>query len=312
MGRIPDVALPLRFSERMLWRQLFDRNPLFVTFCDKPACKLACKRWIAERDPALPLPRVLWQGDRAEDIPPDLLRPGVAIKATHGSGFNLLIRDHPPPREDVVATARRWLATAWGVRRGEWAYAPVPRRVFVEERIAPTPEDPPGARLPDIKIHAGGGRAGIAVSLTVDRQGRRGGLVFDTAGRRLSEPGMPLPEIAEAVPAPQVLQAAFAAARRLSVAVDYARFDFLAVGQRLYAGEITVFHLAGYREFGPVLGPLVEGVWDLRRSWFLREGAACGGWLARAYAAACARDLPAASAPGEGEEAPSSRDHSAA
>ncbi|MDW8399257.1 MAG: ATP-grasp fold amidoligase family protein [Acetobacteraceae bacterium] len=139
MKRIPDVAVPRLYSERMLWRKLFDRNPDFVTFSDK----LACKRWIAERLPDLPIPRVLWQGERPEDIPPHLIRPGVAIKANHGSTFNLLIRDAPPPRERVVETARRWLATDWGRRRGEWCYAPVPRRLFVEELIAPTADDPP-------------------------------------------------------------------------------------------------------------------------------------------------------------------------
>jgi hypothetical protein len=289
MRRIPDVAVPVLFSERMLWRKLFDRNPDFVTFSDK----LACKRWIAERLPELPIPRVLWQGERPEDIPPDLVRTGVAIKASHGSGFNLLIRDAPPPREQVVAAARRWLATDWGRRRGEWCYAAVPRRVFVEELIVPAPDDPAGTRLIDIKVHAGGGRIGMGVCLAVSAEGRRGGLVFDPQGRRLSEPGFPLPEIAEADPGPELLGAAYAAARRLSGGVDYARFDFLGCGRRLYAGEVTVFHMAGYRDFGPLARPCMEAAWDLRQSHLLREGAAQGGPLARAYAAALARAIAA-------------------
>lgn len=287
MRRIPDLAVPVLFSERMLWRKLFDRNPEFVTFSDK----LACKRWIAERLPELPVPRVLWEGERPEDIPQDLIRPGVAIKANHGSGFNLLIRDAPPPREQVVETARRWLAKDWGRRRGEWCYAQVPRRVFVEELVAPGPEDPPGARLLDIKIHAGGGRVGFSISVGVGPDGRRGGLVHDAAGRRLSEPGMTLPEIPEAEPLPETLAAAREAARRLSQEVDYARFDFLAVGRRLYAGEITVFHMAGYRDQGPVLGPALAPAWDLRRSWPMRH-ADEAGWFRRAYLAALGRALP--------------------
>lgn len=285
MKRIPDVARPVLFSERMLWRKLFDRNPDFVTFSDK----LACKRWIAERLPDLPIPRVLWDGERPEDIPQELIRTGVAIKANHGSGFNLLIHGAPPPREQVVETARRWLATEWGRRRGEWPYAQVPRRVFVEELIAPGPDDPPDARLLDIKVHAGDGRIGMTTSLGVAADGRRGGVLYGPAGQRITDVNLPLPELPEAEACPELLRRAQDAARILSRGVDHARFDFLALGERLYAGEITVFHMAGYRDFGPVTRPLMEAAWDLRASHFLREGAARQGWLARAYGAALTR-----------------------
>ena len=73
--------------------------------------------------------------------------------------------------------------------------------------------------------------------------------------------------------------------------MDYARFDSLAVGRRLYAGEITLFHIAGYRAQGPVLRPALAPVWDLRRSWPMRH-AAEDGWLRRACFAALGRALP--------------------
>ena len=64
MKRIPDTALPKTYSERMLWRKLFDRNPLFVTFADK----LATKAWIAARCPDLAVPQTLWTGRVPEEI----------------------------------------------------------------------------------------------------------------------------------------------------------------------------------------------------------------------------------------------------
>jgi hypothetical protein len=288
MGHVPDVALPRRYAERMLWRKLFDRNPDFVTFSDK----LAAKRWIAERLPALPIPRVLWEGTRPEDIPPGLIRPGVAIKANHGSGFNLLIRDGPPPpRGQVVAAARGWLARDWGRRRGEWSYAQVPRRVFVEELITPGPLDPPGARLLDIKVHAGMGRISHVAVLAEDAAGRRGGLTFDGAGTIVAEAMAIHGDMEDAVADPEAFRAACEAARELSRGVDYARFDFLAVGPRIHAGEITVFHQAGYRAYGPRLAALLDGVWDLRASHPLRGAAPGAGWLTRAYADAARRAL---------------------
>jgi hypothetical protein len=289
MKRIPDVARPVLFSERMLWRKLFDRNPDFVTFSDK----LACKRWIAERLPDLPIPRVLWDGERPEDIPQELIRTGVAIKANHGSTFNLLIRDTPPPREQVVETARRWLATEWGRRRGEWPYAQVPRRVFVEELIAP----PPGETLYDVKMHACAGDIAFCNLFTetktpLQRSGR-----YAPDGTPLAEAVPGSGALPADTPLPPGFHRAVAFGRRLGRDMDYARLDFLVHGEQVFAGEITVFTAAGYRDFSPPLAARIGPLWDLRRSWFLREGASRGGWLTRAYAAAATRALDAQTAP---------------
>lgn len=283
LRRLPDVAVPRQYADRMLWRKLFDRNPIFVTFADK----LATKAWIAERCPDLPLPATLWRGADPAAIPRGLLRPGVIVKANHGSNFNLAIRDAVPPHEQVVATARRWLATPWGHRRGEWHYAQVRREVFVEEMVG---GDGP---LADIQIRAGGGRAGLC-SVTFDTKTPRQTVRYmDTAGNALTDSLHDVKAAPDALPTPPRFPDAVAAARVLSREVDFARFDFLADGRGLWAGEITLFPAAGYADLEGELRALVLGCWDLRRSWFLREGAAQAGGFAQRYAAALLRALDA-------------------
>jgi hypothetical protein len=93
----------------------------------------------------------------------------------------------------------------------------------------------------------------------------------------------------DALPTPPRFAEAVAAARLLSREVDFARFDFLADVSGLWAGEITLFPAAGHGVLEGDLRALVLGTWDLRDSWFLREGAARRGPLARAYAAALRR-----------------------
>jgi hypothetical protein len=278
LGRLPDVALPRRYSERMLWRKLFDRDPLFVTFADK----LATKDWIAARCPGLAAPRTLWRGTDPAAIPPELLRPGVIVKANHGCNFNLPIRDRVPPHAEVVATARRWLATTWGRHRGEWHYARVPRQVFVEEMVG-------DGAVVDIQVRAGGGRAGLC-SVTFDTKTERQTLRYlDSEGNRITDRNFGPHAAPDRLPTPPAFPAAVAAARVLSRELDYARFDFLADGRRLWAGEITLFPAAGYTELDGEALRLVLGVWDLRNSWFLREGAARAGGLASRYAEALRR-----------------------
>ena len=291
MRRWPDAAMPIHHADRVFWRKLFDRDPRFVTLSDK----LAVRGWWAEHAPGVALPPLLWAGDRAEDIPPDLLRPGVVLKATHGSGWNLFCGDPPPPHAEAVATARRWLADRWGQRHGEWAYAQVPPRLMIEELILP----PRGETLFDVKVHAGAGRPGLVqTQIGTGRPGAMGELL-DPEGRRLGlgVPGLaPLPG---GLLPPAGFAAAVAGAARLGEAFDYLRFDFLLHGETLFAGEVTVFPSAGYRDY-PVepAASLMRAAWDLRRSWFLREGAWFlregawrQGWRAQAYAAALARGL---------------------
>lgn len=55
VGYNPNIALPGRYHEKMLWRKLFDRNPLFEVFCDK----LATKDFVRKRTPGLKLPETL-------------------------------------------------------------------------------------------------------------------------------------------------------------------------------------------------------------------------------------------------------------
>ena len=181
MGHWPDVARPASFSERMLWRKLFDRDPLFVTFADK----LAAKDWLAARAPDLPTPPVLWIGERAEDLPDRLIRPGVVVKTNHGSRFAMVLRDPPPARAAVVEAARRSLARRFGRHRGEWMYAEVPRRVFVEELVCDG-----GQEVMDLRLFAGGGRVGMGlVSLGVRTPAQRG-MFLSRDGARL--PGAPI------------------------------------------------------------------------------------------------------------------------
>jgi hypothetical protein len=290
MRRWPEAALPARHADRVFWRKLFERDPLFVRLSDK----LAVRGWWAEHAPEVALPPLLWSGDRAEDIPPDLLRPGVVLKATHGSGWNLFCGDSPPPHAEAVAAARRWLADRWGWKHGEWAYAQVPPRLMIEEMIVP----PRGEALFDVKVHAGGGRVGVVqLQIGTGRDGAAGEFC-DAEGRRLGCRFSHLAPLQPAVAPPPGFARAVAIAARLSRAFDYLRFDFLVHGETVLGGEVTVFPNAGYLDMpSPRAESLMRSVWELRRSWFLREGAAQGGWLTRAYAAALTRAITAERGP---------------
>jgi hypothetical protein len=67
IGRWPDPALPRHRNDKYLWRKIFDRNPLFTEVSDK----LLAKQFAVARCPTVKVPKTLWTGQAAEDIPDD-------------------------------------------------------------------------------------------------------------------------------------------------------------------------------------------------------------------------------------------------
>lgn len=288
LGRWPRVANPRLYSERMLWRKLVDRNPLFVTFADK----LATKDFIRERCPELPLARVLWVGADADAIPAEVLRGDVFLKANHGCDFNRRIRNGEYDRAELRELTRRWLGSVYGRKNGEWGYGQVRPTLFVEEAIGDI-----SAGMLEFNVRASNGHIILGSVLGDCKTPRQWSVYLDAVG----EPACAMQPSTANPPAGfdarRVLEPyrrAVDLTRRLSVGVDYARFDFLWNGRELYGGEITVFPAGGVADaVEPATNALILDGWDMAQSHFL--SAPQTGWK-RWYVAALKRQLKSASA----------------
>jgi hypothetical protein len=276
LGYIPDPALPRTYNEKVLWRKLFDHDPRFAAFADK----LASKAYARQRCPDLTIPQTLWVGERAEAIPEAALSGDVVVKANHGFDWNLFIANGRYDRRQLDTTVGGWLRTVHGRREGEWAYARVRPRVFVEERLPLGG----GGGPTDLKIHACDGE--IVHGWAVDKINGRA-VTLSASGDPIA-PARAYAAADQALPAGDGLRARFAEASRfaatLSKDVDYARCDFLVTGGSLYFGEITLYPAAGYDSWeDPAIARRLAQCWDLRKSAFL---AAAHGGLEGVYARA--------------------------
>ena len=284
VGRLPNVASPNLFSERMLWRKVVDHNPQFVLFSDK----LAAKEFIRSRCPDLPLPRTLWIGRDAAAIPDELLRGDVYVKANHGCNFNHRIRNGQYDRAVLREKTRRWLASAYGKKAGEWSYSAVEPKLFVEEAVGDVE-----AGLLEFHVRAGNGKAILGSVMGHAKTPAQWYAYLDPEGTPTL--GMKDPEGSPVVPSPRVIAAiepyrrAVRYAQQLSVGVDYARFDFMWNGRDLFGGEITVYPAAGMSNPANSLArAALLGGWDVMQSHFLKSQHA--GWT-RLYADALKRRL---------------------
>ncbi len=262
---LPNPAAPESYHELVLWRKIFDRNPLFVTLTDK----LAAKAHIVGACPELDVPRTLWSGRDAIDIPLDLLAGDVVVKTNHGCAMNIFVANGDPDRGFIIAKARHWLRKRYGRRDSEWAYRPIVPTVFVEERLALA-----GSSIAtDIKLHVCGG---VITHAWVEDKIARRSLLLDRDANPLPGRDPDYPREDQAVPVNARLLAyvrqAISMAPAIAGDLDYIRVDFLVTDRCLYAGEIVVYPGAGYGTTNnPAFAGEIERLWRLDRSHYLRQ-----------------------------------------
>lgn len=265
VGYYPDVASPKKYHELMFWRKVFDHNPLFVVFCDK----IATKAYVRTILPDALLPETLWVGDDITQIPEELRKSNAVLKGNHGSSFNHFGEIEIADCARLKAATREWLKTDYGRSKHEWGYFKARKLLFLEERLV----IPEGAELIDVSIRCSNGKAILASACTGNKTDAKRFGYYDLAGRRCVSFEIKDSED-EKLAADFSLPASFPLvvdyARRLSVGVDYARFDFLCVGDLVYPGEITVYPGGGLTSCDDEgIDAVIVNGWDITSSWFL-------------------------------------------
>jgi hypothetical protein len=260
LGSWPNAGRPRGLTEKLMWRKLFDRNPLFVTITDK----LAARAFIAERSPALPHTQLLWSGDSAHDIPDEVMAGPTMVKPNNGSGVNFIVENGRPDRPTIARATRHLVGPAGNRRREEWAYWPIRGRLLAEKVVALG-----GPHLPtDLKVYVAGER--VCAVWASDEPGDIF-ITLDADGAVLADP-----DSKATLPWSEQLAGLVREAARLALPLaagfDMLRVDFLVAANGLLAGELTVYTAGGFEQWeNPAIAEDIAGAWDLRSSWFLRQ-----------------------------------------
>lgn len=262
--RLPHLVEPASFADKMLWRKVFDRDPLHVAMTDK----LAARDVARERLPDVQIPDLLWIGEHIDDLPfPDLVPPYI-VKMTDGSGWYELVRDRTPGTVARVQARFRNLhrKPPYGWRRGEWAYGEFPRRVFAERLLLDAEGRPPD----DHKLYVCAGEM-VHMHVTHDRWGSMALTHFDNSMNLI--PDVEPHHRTDHVPANlDMLDDVVAAGRALAGDMDFVRVDLYLHQRSVWFGEFTIYPTGGFLPWKPELLDRLASHWDIRKSWYLRSG----------------------------------------
>lgn len=231
----------------MQWLKIHDRNRRYVQLADK----YAVRAFVEEKIGKDFLNDLLGVYDTPAEIDWAALPDCFVLKATHGSGMNILVNDKSAlDQPKVAAQLRRWLKTDYSRKGREWVYRDSRRRIIAERFL----HDASGQIPQDYKVFCFNGEPQY-IQVDLGRFGHHRRAFFDTAWQRQPFTILYEPNDGD-VPRPLHLPAMMEAARTLAQDIPFVRVDFYAL-PKLVFGEMTFYPGNATESFQPP-------DWDLR------------------------------------------------
>ena len=242
LGRPLDLRCPRRFTEKLQWLKLFWRQT------EMPVCtdKFEVRNYLEARGYGHILNELIAVFDDLSEFNPDKLPNQFVLKATHGSGWNLIVKDKTKINwfwwKKIM---RSWMRQNLFYLGREWNYKTLPPRIVAEKYL----EDDSG-ELRDYKVFCMNGKAKF-LQLDENRLTNHKRLYVDCDGN-------PLP-MRDSGDYARENNASFGVLQKemISIAEDLCkpfpmvRVDFYECAQKIYFGELTFFDGSGFYSFSP-------------------------------------------------------------
>ncbi len=264
-----DLKTPKSFNQKINWRKVHDRNPLLPVLVDKFKVREYIKTIIGEAEAEKLLIPLLYVTSQPKTIPFDELPDQYVIKANHGSGTNIIVRDATKMnRQKAIKECYKWLSMPYGFFKHEWAYKKVDRKIIVESLL----KDEKGNIPKDYKFHIFHGKVFM---IQVNE-----GLFFDKATRTLTlyTPKWERIEVFWEIKSkprnekPERLNEMIRLAERVAKDFDYLRVDLYSTPQGVFIGELTVYPTSGMARIKPTSFDFEVGKnWNIEPKYWKQE-----------------------------------------
>ena len=238
-----NLQSPRSLSEKVHWIKLnCDLEPLSV-FVDK----YTVREFVTERigsDYLIPLIGVYQQ---FEDIDLAALPQSFVIKATHGCGWNVLVKDKSSIDWDLIrCKINNWLEQSFYTYSGEANYRNLKGRIIVEEFL-----HAPDGDLRDYKFYCCNGEP-LGAHVDIDRFGVHQYRTYDAKWKEFEKESPVTAVDIPQIPKPEKLDEMLEVCRKLSRGFPYVRVDLYYTSGKVYFGELTFTPGDGMATFDPV------------------------------------------------------------
>lgn len=250
-----DLKNPVTFNEKLQWLKLYNRKPEYTIMVDKYKVREYIAQTLGE-EYLIPLLGV-W--DDPDEIDFDALPDQFVLKCNHNSGLGMCICKDKSKLDipKVKAELRKGLKQDYYLTGREWPYKNVPRKIICEKFMS----DGIKEDLQDYKFFCFNG-APKFMYISNDYSENATTDFFDMDFNHL-EMRMKDPNSRVLPQKPHLFDEMKEIAEKLSRGIPFVRVDLYLVGNRIYFGELTFFHNAGFsaiypEHWGGILGDWIE------------------------------------------------------
>lgn len=228
-----DFSNPQTYCQKVYWLRLYGGTPLKTKLADKFLCREYINNIIGE-EYNVPLLGV-W--DTFEQVDFDKLPTRFVLKANHGCGFNIIVKNKKTmDKSKVKKLFDRWLNTNYALVYCEMQYYRIPKKIIAEEYL----EQLDGG-LYDYKIHCFNGQpifCELIGERDIDKCSAKQA-VYDLKWNLLEFTFGDFEQFDHLIDKPKCLEEMIEVSRKLAAEIDYVRVDLYVVDDRIYVGELT-------------------------------------------------------------------------
>lgn len=236
---------PETYNQKIQFRKIFDRNPLYSLCSDKYLVREYVAKKIGE-EYLIPLHLVT---DEITGSQYDKLPECFIAKGTNGSGTNKIVfNKNLIDKKKTIREINSFLKIKYGTLSLEKYYDEIKPRIIVEELLGD------GENLPkDYKIHCFKNDNDLKMFIQVD-EGRfkdHKRAIFDSEWKRLNMKHCSKYPLIEECIKPKNFEEMKEVAKKLSEDFEYVRVDVYNLEGKIYFGELTFCHGSGFENFEP-------------------------------------------------------------
>ena len=246
LGYPLNLKNPQFYNEKIVWKKIYDRNPLLPVTADKYQVRSYIKKMLGEEKAKEILIPLFYVTDQPETIPFDRLPPSFIVKSNHASGRNIIVRNDHYIKEKIIKTCKGWLKIPYGLEKLEWAYQHI-KRIIIFEKLLQDDDGSPPERYDFQMFH---GKCKLVHAIIVNKINNTSITSFDEKWDFL------LIKIAEypqepKIKKPENYEEMLELAEKLSQPFDHVRVDLYNLNGKIYFGELTHYAASGTGKFKP-------------------------------------------------------------
>jgi len=266
IGYYPNLKNPQSFNEKVLWKKIYDRNPLLPVITDKYRAREYLKSILGKVEAEKILVPLFYLTDKPETIPFDDLLDEFVIKPNHESGKIILAEnieeqrkyiviegqrttifpDCRATRNEIIKICKRWLSMSHGFYKHEWAYQKIKRKILIEKLL----RNNNGKMPEDYKFHIFHGKCYsilVIYDKFIDKKVARYTPDWVYLHYNIKEDN----KLESSKEKPENLKCMINLAELLGNPFDYIRVDLYLVDRQVYFGELTNYPTSGHAPFIP-------------------------------------------------------------